>query len=75
MTTPPPPKHVPYDYALSMINQVADAINSIGLTPDGAPRNLPADVAVGALQTRSNIAIAAALLAVADATRETPRDH
>lgn len=62
-------KRTPYTHALHVINTVNDATNVITGLPDN-PRGLPADTAASVLTVRSNLAIAAALLAVADAIRE-----
>lgn len=59
----------PYDHAATQINNTADALRGIESLPDGRPRDLDGPTAVGALTVRSNLAIAAALLAVADALR------
>lgn len=61
----------PYEHALAVINEVAAATNVITGTAD-APHNLPGDIAASVLTVRSNLAIASALLAVADAIRERP---
>lgn len=55
---------LPYEHTLSEINDINQALNTI---TDG--RGLPADIAVGVMTTRSNLAIASSLLAVADAIR------
>ncbi|MFD8577355.1 hypothetical protein ACFV1H_18730 [Streptomyces virginiae] len=57
---------LPYEHTLAEINDISQACNSIT-----GGRSVPGDVAVGILTTRSNLAIAAALLAVAVAIRNT----
>ncbi|MCX5587585.1 hypothetical protein [Streptomyces erythrochromogenes] len=60
------PERLPYEHTLNEINDINQACN--GIT---GGRGVPGDVAVGVLAARSNLAIASALLAVADAIRST----
>lgn len=64
-----PITRVPYEHALAEINVTASSLRSIEALPNGLPRDLDGPTAIGALTVRSNLAIAAALLAVADAIR------
>lgn len=64
----------PYDHALAEINNTTANLRNIERLPDGRPRDLDAPTAIGALTVRSNVAIASALLAVADALRPSPSD-
>ncbi|GFH36605.1 hypothetical protein [Streptomyces pacificus] len=65
----------PYGHTLHVINQTAESLRMIEARPDGRPRDLDGPTAVGALTVRSNLAIASALLAVADALRtEQPKE-
>lgn len=57
----------PYDHALHMINHTNETLNGVTALPSGRPRDLDAATAVGTLVVTSNLAIAAALLAIADA--------
>lgn len=59
-------KRLPYDHTLSEINDITTALNTI---TNG--RIITADQAASVLTARSNLAIAASLLAVADAIRAT----
>lgn len=61
----------PYDHALAEINITNESLRGIERLPGGRPRDLDGPTAVGALTVRSNIAIASALLAVADAIRSS----
>jgi hypothetical protein len=60
---------LPYEHTLAEINDISQACNAIT-----SGRSVPGDVAVGILAARSNLAIAAGLLAVADAIRATVTD-
>lgn len=62
----------PYDHTLHAINETAQALRGIEALPGGQPRALTGSTAIGALTVRSNLAIASALLAVADALRPLP---
>ncbi|MCX5253650.1 hypothetical protein OOK27_05605 [Streptomyces canus] len=64
-----PVSRTPYDHALAEINTTAENLRGIESLPNGRPRDLDGPTAVGALAVRSNLAIASALLAVADALR------
>lgn len=66
---PEPIARAPYDHAAHVINETAESLHGIEALPDGHPRDLDGPTAVGALTVRSNLAIASALLAVADALR------
>lgn len=59
----------PYEHALAEINTTSESLRGIESLPNGRPRDLDGPTAVGALTVRSNLAIASALLAVADAIR------
>lgn len=59
----------PYNHALHLINETSESLRMIEALPNGRPRDLDGPTAVGALATRSNLAIASALLAVADALK------
>lgn len=67
MTGPAP--HGPYDYALVRINNTTASLGNIEQVPGGRPRDLDGPTAIGVLTVHSNLAIASALLAVADALR------
>jgi hypothetical protein len=62
-------ERLPYAHTLSEINDVNASLNVIAGT------GIPGDLAVGVLTARSNLAIASALLAVADAIRSTKQPH
>jgi hypothetical protein len=62
----------PYDHAMHVINEAAQGLHGIEALPDGRPRDLSSTTAVGVLTIRSNLAIASALLAIADALRPDP---
>jgi hypothetical protein len=64
-----PTARTPYNHTLFLINEVNQAINRVSALPDGKPRDLDGPTAVGVLSASSNLAIASALLAVADAIR------
>ena len=64
----------PYDHTLHLINSVGQSVDGITMRPDGRPRDLDGPTAVGALVATSNLAIASALLAVADALHSRPTD-
>jgi hypothetical protein len=59
----------PYEHSLAQINTTAENLRGIESLPDGRPRDLSSATAVGVLTIRSNLAIASALLAIADALR------
>lgn len=65
----PPPSRRPYDHALHLINHTNEAVNSAIRTPDGRHRDMDATAMSGTLNALSNLAIASALLAVADAIK------
>lgn len=52
-------------YAEQAINNTATMIKEVTTDSDGNPRNLPSDVLAGVLSAQSNLAIAAALMVVA----------
>lgn len=58
-------ERLPYAHTLSEINDINASLNVIAST------GIPGDLAVSVLTTRSNLAIATSLLAVADAIRAT----
>lgn len=64
----------PYDHTLHLINSVGRSVDGMTARPDGRPRDLDGPTAVGTLIATSNLAIASALLAVADALRPAPAD-
>jgi hypothetical protein len=59
----------PYEHALAEVNTTAESLRGIEALPSGRPRDLDGPTAVGLLTVRSNLAIASALLAIADAVR------
>lgn len=59
------------DDAIDMVNQTSRSIDQVSSHPDGSPRALPGDVTAGVLTAKANLAIATALIAVADAIRAT----
>jgi hypothetical protein len=69
MATPAP--RTLRDDAIDMVNQTTKRLDQITRHPNGASRSVPGDVAVGVLTAQSNLAIATALVAVADAIRAT----
>lgn len=66
--TGPAPRN-PYDHALHTINETSAALSSLARQPNGSGRPLDGPTAVGALNAWSNLAIASALVAIADALR------
>jgi hypothetical protein len=64
-----PTARPPHDHALWLINNVEQGVTAMCTLPDGRTRDLPGPVAVGILTVRSNLAIASALVAVAEALR------
>ena len=60
----------PYDHALHAINELNTQVNEITTWPTGQPRPLEARMSAAVLEVRGQLAIASALLAVADAIRE-----
>ncbi|EYT83996.1 hypothetical protein CF54_04105 [Streptomyces sp. Tu 6176] len=64
-----PTARTPYDHALWLVNSVDQGINGMVTLPDGHPRDVDGPTAVGILTVRSNLAIASALVAVAEALR------
>jgi hypothetical protein len=66
-----PTARTPYEYTLHTINEVNEQTNRItGTGPSVRP--VDARTATAVLAARSNLAIASALLAVADALRAQP---
>lgn len=61
----------PYDHALHQINEVSEQTNRVTGTGD-SPRSIDPVTTVAVLNARSNLAIASALLAIADALRPQP---
>ncbi|KOU50546.1 hypothetical protein ADK55_18560 [Streptomyces sp. WM4235] len=57
--------------AIDMVNLTSRRLDLITGYPDGTSRSVPGDVAAGVLTAQSNLAIATALIAVADAIRAT----
>ncbi|MER6515131.1 hypothetical protein [Nonomuraea sp. NPDC001636] len=68
MNQPTPPDQA----CATLINSVGDDLGRIALQPDGTPRNLDSATAVRVLAVHSNLAIAAGLLAIADAIGKQP---
>ena len=64
-----PLSRTPYNHALHLINHTNDAISNATTSPDGRHRDMDATAMSGTLNALSNLAIASALLAVADAVR------
>ncbi|MFH9013993.1 hypothetical protein ACH4C6_21760 [Streptomyces sp. NPDC017943] len=64
-----PTARKPHDHALWLINGVDESINAMCRLPSGRSRDLDGPTAVGVLTVRSNLAIASALVAVAEALR------
>lgn len=60
---------LPYDHTLAQITEISAAVSRISTRGDGSPRGLDGPTVVGVHTVRSNLAIAAALLALADAVR------
>jgi hypothetical protein len=58
-------------FAASLINAVKNNTNHLSTLPDGSPRDLSFDQAVAVSQVTALNAIAASLLAVADAIENT----
>ncbi|MCI3240260.1 hypothetical protein [Streptomyces spinosisporus] len=65
----PPTSRMPYEHSLHLINHANEQLNAITNDSHGRPRDLDALMATRVLATMSNLAIASALLAVADAIR------
>ncbi|WP_432111138.1 hypothetical protein [Streptomyces sp. YPW6] len=61
----------PYDHALHTINLTEDGIRAMVMDGNRPARDLDGPTAVGILTARSNLAIASALLAVADVLRHS----
>ncbi|MFF7829755.1 hypothetical protein ACFZCM_31520 [Streptomyces rochei] len=70
-----PTARTPYDHALWLINTVDEGVNGMVTLPNGSPRDLAGHIAAGVLTARSNLAIASALLAVADALRASSTER
>ncbi|MFE9906440.1 hypothetical protein [Streptomyces achromogenes] len=64
-----PTTRTPYDHALWLINSVDEGVNGMVTLTDGRLRDLDGPTAAGVLTVRSNLAIASALVAVAEALR------
>jgi hypothetical protein len=62
----PPAERKPYDHALYLINRTNENITSITTDQYGGMRALDGPTSAGVLTASSNLAIAAALLAIAD---------
>ncbi|MFD1656958.1 hypothetical protein ACFSL4_01585 [Streptomyces caeni] len=60
----------PYDHTLHAINELNEQVSAITTWPTGQPRPLDGRMSATVLQVRGQLAIASALLAVADAIRE-----
>ncbi|WP_445524770.1 hypothetical protein [Streptomyces cyslabdanicus] len=63
------PSRKPYDHALHLINHTGESISIVTTGADGRPRELDGRTTAGVLAALSNLAVASALLAVADAVR------
>lgn len=59
----------PYNHTLHTINETEEGIRAMVLDGNRAARDLDGPTAVGILAARSNLAIASALLSVADVLR------
>ncbi|MYR60052.1 hypothetical protein GTY54_28750 [Streptomyces sp. SID625] len=68
-----PTARTPYDHALWLINSVDQGINGMVTLPNGQTRDVDGPTAVGILTVHSNLAIASALVAVAEALRGEQR--
>lgn len=64
----------PYAHALAEVNTTSASLRNIEALPSGRPRDLDGPTVIGVLAVRSNLAIASALLAIADALRSSPTD-
>jgi hypothetical protein len=64
-----PTARKPHDHALWLINSVEESISAMVTLPNGRSRDLDGPTAAGILTVRSNLAIASALVAVAEALR------
>ncbi|KMS79086.1 hypothetical protein ACH49_13600 [Streptomyces leeuwenhoekii] len=64
-----PTARPPHDHALWLINNIEQGITNMVTLPNGHLRDLDGPTAVGILTVRSNLAIASALVAVAEALR------
>lgn len=71
--TDQPTARLPRDHALWLINQTQDSLNRMATLPDSRPRDLDGPTAAGVLTAWSGLAIASAIVALADAVRETTR--
>ena len=68
-----PTARPPHDHALWLINNVEENITGMVTQPNGQTRNVDGPTAVGILTARSNLAIASALVAIAEALRGEQR--
>jgi hypothetical protein len=68
-----PTARPPYDHALWLINNVEQGIKGMATLPNGQTRDVDGPTAVGILTARSHLAIASALVAVAEALRGEQR--
>lgn len=64
----------PYEHTLVEVNETLKGLQGITVMPGGGLRNLDGPTAIGVLAARSNLAVASALLAVADAIRAKVED-
>jgi hypothetical protein len=64
-----PTARPPHDHALWLINNVDEGVTGMVTLPNGQTRDVDGPTAVGILTVRSNLAIASALVAVAEALR------
>jgi hypothetical protein len=62
-------ERTPHSHATHLINETRQSLLTVTTLPDGRPRDLNGPTAVGALTVQSNLAIASALLAIADAVK------
>ncbi|MCL6734406.1 hypothetical protein [Streptomyces neyagawaensis] len=73
MSQQQPTARLPRDHALWLINTTGESLSSISTRPDGRPRDLDGPTATGALIAWSGLAIASAIVALADAVKESAR--
>ncbi|MFI8300021.1 hypothetical protein ACIGCZ_29255 [Streptomyces nigra] len=74
MNQPATPRK-PYDHALYLINRTNENITAVTTDAFGGMRALDGPTSAGVLAASSNLAIASALLAVADAIRAPRGDQ
>lgn len=74
MNQPPTPRN-PYDHAAYLINRTNENLTAITTDEYGRMRALDGPTSAGVLAASSNLAIASALLAIADAIRAPRGDQ